>query len=846
MKIQKRLLSVVLSFLFLFSVAFGAISASAYYSGQKVGFGTVTSSSARTVGAGLTYDNTIVKGNSGGNQRLQTLTFNPKTSNYVPLVYSQYSGYGGTTLSTAKAAEAAGYDVKGGVNASFFSMTGSSCNTYGGVVISDGKIIQGNNDHDGCWELAFQSDGTANFIWSRVVYSIAAKNGAWTAPLNFVNICPDSAAKTYTGIYYYDSACGTSTDTKAAGVEVVFEKLNHSELTVGGTLEGKVVAVRNVSSGAAIGNNRFVLYASNSSGYAASLRGLAVGDTVKVTATETVAGAKTVMENCNSAVVTYGYHVVNNGVNVTSSNGLGDSFNKARAQRTGIGVKADGTVVIVASPGRTTSYAGMTVYELGDYLISQGCVMGINLDGGGSTQMTVENSSGSLEAVLSSSRRVANSILVVARPTISSSDRNTLSALIAQANTLTNGYALTGNVSALQTALSYANGVLASSKSMPGDYTKAIMRMNAALNGVTKVGYKTGIYRVNAASPLYTNASATGGSVASLPAGKTLTITNVSGNFGYTKYLDQYGWIDLSASTYLGVASQTAATISTPAVAYKGQNITLSWSAVNGASSYSYRVIELNGDPNPGSTNESLNARVLAEGSVTNALSVTIPASSRIDGKYLKIAVCVNYPQSSSWSTAYVTTSMLPFTDVAPSHWGYEAVKHCYSNGYFSGTSSTTFAPDASMTRAMMAVVLYRMAGCPELDPSVVVPFTDMNANAWYYDGVAWCYSKGIVTGVSATELAPDSLVTREQAACFLYRLAAALGYDTQVEDLDVVNSFADASSIGSYARTAMAWAVENGIMRGNASLLSPKASATRVQIASLLYNFDNAFKSAN
>lgn len=842
MKIQRKLISIVLALLIITSMALGTISASAYYSGQYVGFGTVSSSSYRTVGTGLRYDNTVVKGYSGGNQQLQTLTFNPKTSNYVPLVYSQFSGYGGTTLNAAKAAESAGYDVKGGVNASFFSMTGSSCNTYGGVVISDGRIIQGNNDHGGTFELAFQSDGTASLIWSRVAYSISARNGTWSAPLNFVNICPDSAAKTYTGIYYYDSACGTKTDTKTAGIEVVFEKINHSQLTVGGTLEGKVVALRNVSSGAAIGANQFVLYASNSSGYAGALRSLTVGEIVKVTATETVDGAKSVMENCNSAIVTYGYHVVNNGVNVTSSNGLGDSFNKARAQRTGIGVKADGTVIIVASPGRTTSYSGMTVYELGDYLISQGCVMGINLDGGGSTQMTVESTGGTLSAVLSSSRRVANSILVVARPTISASDRNELNTLVAKANALL-GSELTGDVASLNAAVYYANGVLSSSKSMPGDYTKAIMRLNAALPNVAKVGYKPGIYKINAASSLYASASATSGSVASPAAGKTLTVTQVSGDYGYTKYLNQYGWINLTSCTYVGAASNTAATISTPAYAYKGQNVTLSWSAVNGASSYSYRVIELNGEPDPGSTNESLNARVLAEGSVTDALSVTIPASSRIDGKYIKIAVCVNYPQSSAWSTAYLTTSALPFTDVAPSHWGYEAVNHCYGNGYFSGTSATTFAPNDSMTRAMMAVVLYRMAGCPEIDPSVVVPFTDINKNAWYYDGVAWCYSKGIVTGVSATELAPDMSVTREQAACFLYRLAGAMGYDTTVNDPGAINAFSDASSVGSYAMTAMAWAVENNIMRGSDSMLLPKNAATRVQIASLLYNFDTVLK---
>ena len=430
MKALRKFFPLLLATLLAAAVIAGALQAAAFYSGQWVGFGTVTGASARTVASGVTYDNLYVSGSSGGSQRLQTLTFNPKTGNYVPMVYTKYSGYGDTTYNSAVKAESLGYDVKGAVNASFFSFTGASCNTYGGVNISDGKVMQGSNSHGQTWMLAFNSDGSANLVWSKVAFAMTAKNGAWSAPVENVNICPET---TYTGIYYYDEFCGSNTDTKAAGVEIVFEKQNGTQLTVGGTLEGKVVAVRSsTSSGGAIGTNRFVLYASNSSSYASSLRGLAVGDTVKITATETVSGAKTVMENCSSAFVTYGYHIVSNGQNVTSTNGLGESFNTARAQRSAIGVKADGTIVLVASSGRTSSYAGLTVYELADYLISQGCVTAVNLDGGGSTQMTVENASGNLESVFSSSRRVANSILIVARPAIPASDRSTLNSLLSQ------------------------------------------------------------------------------------------------------------------------------------------------------------------------------------------------------------------------------------------------------------------------------------------------------------------------------------------------------------------------------------------------------------------------------
>lgn len=93
-------------------------------------------------------------------------------------------------------------------------------------------------------------------------------------------------------------------------------------------------------------------------------------------------------------------------------------------------------------------------------------------------------------------------------------------------------------------------------------------------------------------------------------------------------------------------------------------------SAAKGAAAYTYKVIELAGEPDPTSINEGANATVLASESTTDDLSVTIPAAARTDGKYLKVAVCVEYPTGNAWSTAYIQTSHLPFTDVPLNHWG--------------------------------------------------------------------------------------------------------------------------------------------------------------------------------
>ncbi|MCH5183044.1 MAG: phosphodiester glycosidase family protein [Oscillospiraceae bacterium] len=486
LNVLRKRLPLLLAAILLLSAASGFLSAAAVSAGDDAGFGSVTGNTSRTVAEGLTYESTSVAGTVGGNQQLHTLTFNPKTSDFMPIVYSQYTGYGATTLNSAKRAESVGYDVKGGVNAAFFGFTGKSANTYGGVNICDGKILQGNNAHGEAWELIFNSDGSSALVRSRVTYSLVAQHGAWNAPLTYINICPEINSQgentTGTGIYYYDTFCGTKTDTKKAGVEILFEKQNHTELTVGGTLIGKVAEVRaNTSTGNPVGATQFVLYASDDSPYASSLRKFAVGDVVEITAEETVVSSKTAMETCSSAVVTYGYHIVENGTNVTANDGLGDAFNKERAQRSAIGIKADGTLVIVASPGRTTANTGLTVYELADYMISQGCVTAVNLDGGGSTQMVVENESGDLVSAVSTTRAVANSILIVSRPAIDPEIAGTLQTLIATATALANNTS-DGNKDALKAALTHANAVFTEKTSMPGDYSKAIMRLQEALD----------------------------------------------------------------------------------------------------------------------------------------------------------------------------------------------------------------------------------------------------------------------------------------------------------------------------------------------------------------------------
>ena len=179
---------------------------------------------------------------------------------------------------------------------------------------------------------------------------------------------------------------------------------------------------------------------------------------------------------------------------------------------------------------------------------------------------------------------------------------------------------------------------------------------------------------------------------------------------------------------------------------------------------------------------------------------------------------------------------MLPFTDVREADWFYDDVVYAYENGLFSGTSDTTFSPNASMTRAMLVTILYRAAGEPSV-AGITNKFTDNKQNQYYYEPVLWASSKGIVNGATATTFDPDGKITREQIAAILYRYAGSPAASSSA-----LNGFTDQSAVSSYAVTAMQWAVGNGIITGvstnGRTTLSAKNNATRAQVSVMLHRF--------
>lgn len=180
----------------------------------------------------------------------------------------------------------------------------------------------------------------------------------------------------------------------------------------------------------------------------------------------------------------------------------------------------------------------------------------------------------------------------------------------------------------------------------------------------------------------------------------------------------------------------------------------------------------------------------------------------------------------------------IPFTDVVAGTWYYGAAAYAYNNGLFAGMTPTTFAPNATMTRAMLVSVLWRLAGAPA--PKAPNTFVDVPDGAWYTDAVTWAAENGVVSGIGGSRFDPSGFVTREQTAEILYNYAHSKGYDVSARaDL---TAFPDAASVSGWAEEALSWAnaagLINGTVRDGQTILDPQGSASRAQVAMILMNY--------
>ncbi|MGI5874959.1 MAG: S-layer homology domain-containing protein [Bacillota bacterium] len=179
-------------------------------------------------------------------------------------------------------------------------------------------------------------------------------------------------------------------------------------------------------------------------------------------------------------------------------------------------------------------------------------------------------------------------------------------------------------------------------------------------------------------------------------------------------------------------------------------------------------------------------------------------------------------------------TAPLPFIDIA-NHWGKDAILYAHRHQLVDGIGENRFAPDMEITRGMVVTILYRQEGEPAVSGSCA--FNDVAEGRYYYDAVIWAQNSGVVKGMSPTVFAPEENITREQLATMIHRYAGYKGID--VSGRSGLADFRDASLISGWAKEAMSWANDAGLILGRSRTeLAPRGTATRAEFVTVLMRY--------
>ena len=192
-----------------------------------------------------------------------------------------------------------------------------------------------------------------------------------------------------------------------------------------------------------------------------------------------------------------------------------------------------------------------------------------------------------------------------------------------------------------------------------------------------------------------------------------------------------------------------------------------------------------------------------------------------------------------AFSVIPVSAGKIEFSDVTEDRWSYGSINYAVENGYMQGVGGGKFDPTGSLTRAMVATVLWRREGSPK--PTAPSGFSDVPAGAWYADAVAWAKETGVVNGMTATTFSPNGYITREQLAAMLFRFSSTA--PVSVPERADLTPFSDDEKTSGWAKESLEWAVEAGLINGtDGNRLLPSGNATREQFASIIERYDSTF----
>lgn len=728
----------------------------------------------RTLADGLDYINTVYESDTGS--RVESFALERAADSPVEVIFLQSAGTanGAATINLAVSrAQEMGYQVLGGINSDFFSPYGVPL----GIAVEDGVYICSPEQ-----EAALVVSGGRMDLMGRASVGITLTNLRDEKQTSLTHF--NKRRNAGGGLYLFNEHFSTvSTHTK--GAEGWFVKLRivpqydpftgeelSRALTVNSTLTLEVTETFTGDQDVEIGEDMYVLTAGEESGLSEIYESFQVGDQVKLTTScddERLSSAQWA-SGCGDILVRDGV--------VQDSSGW--TYAKdGRQPRTALGMKSDGTLLLYAADGRQSGYSnGVSEVNLAAEMREQGCVWAVNLDGGGSTTMSVLLPGAGGTALVNKpsdgKARACATFLLLVTKTASRTPRR-----LALKND--------GPVALIGTGLDLGEVVAVD------EFGNTV---SANLGEITFAS--GGLGQVDGSH--YTAGQSAGTD--------TITLTSSTGLQGTAQVHVVSGLSNLTVTR--GNSSVSALNLE------PGDSVQLS---ATGTYWGRQAMRDLN----------SLTWTVEGDvGSITPEGLFTASDNSGAKGTIVAQAIHQTVRIPVSLSNVH--------SDVPPGHWAYEAVEFCYQHGIVSGVSDTEFGVDHTIRRGDFMLMLYRAVGQP--DTQAETPFDDVDALDYYAKAVAWGHANGMISGVSEREFAPKSQITREQTFTILRRALPLMGVECADGSLSALDSFQDRDQLSNWAAPFAATLAEQGMLSG--STLRPKDDLTRAEMASLLYQAMN------
>ena len=729
---------------------------------------------------GLTYRNTVTV---NGSSRVESFSLEREEDSEAYPILLQSSGtvYGAATVNKAVSyAQELGYHVLGAVNTDFFS---TSTGVPMGIVIEDGvyKSSPANRDAmvitDGRVDLVEGPQVSIDLYNQRTGGTVSphhlnkwrnASGGLYLLNQDFSSV----STRTSTAGWYVRMRLVAGNPNDPMGIWGSGSR-DGQKLTVNTTLTLEVTELIESDQALTIGEGEYILTADSMGGYYTTFQTFQVGDLITLT---TSCGDETLSKAQWAGGV--GDIMVRDGRLTDSS--AWTYTNDGRQPRTALGVKRDGTLVVYAVDGRQASHSiGLSQKDLAEEMLAQDCEWAVNLDGGGSTAISVWVPGQSAPAVrnLPSDGRPRSCATFLLLVTDDAGDgRPDRLALTQDGLTV-----LTGSSLPLPDAAVLDSGLNVLKEDLDDLTVTSREELGEVEDGVYTAGDRAGTEVLR----LRSRELGVEGT-AQLHVVDTLTALTVSRQDSQ------------SALTSLSVKPGETVQLSVTG-SYWGRTALRDMGPVTWTVEGGVGTVDENGLFTAGA----------------NGGSGAITASA--GGLSQRISVGFNNVH----------------TDVAEDHWAYDAVEYCYAHGIVGGVSATEFGRDMQIRRADFMLMLYNAVGKPA--PAGQSTFTDVSPSDYYYTALSWGQSVGLASGTGEGAYSPGASITREQAFTILRQAMPLLGKQCPDASLSVLDAFPDKDQIADYAKGYTATLVAQGVVGGKNSGIDPKGSLTRAEMAVLL-----------